>query len=146
MRKILIVVFAALLAAAVAIPALAGVTGAHFVGTPTISISGNTLTASGKVAGLGNVEAIHVTLTADVACINPGSNKPKASNKQSIGTGGDFPVQNGKAEFSLDATATFQPTCSGPMSLEWTNIVLTVTAPGVNLSITDPGPYFTTGS
>lgn len=120
--------------------AIAGVTGAHFVGDPSASVSGSELTVSGKVAGLGNVEQIHVTVTADVECVNPGSNKPKAANKQSVGADGDFPVQNGKAEFSLSATATFQPPCDPPMSLEWSNIVITVTAPGVHLTATFPGP------
>jgi hypothetical protein len=135
MRRIILVLIGVVATAAVAIPVvLAGVTGAHFVGNPTITISGNTLTVSGKVAGLGAVEQINVTVSADVACVNPGSNKPKAENKQSVGAGGQFPVQNGKAEFSLTATATFQPTCSGPMTLEWSNVVIHVTAPGVDLT------------
>jgi hypothetical protein len=134
MRKLLVVFAGVVCVAVAAIPALAGVSGAHFVGDPTITISGNTLTASGKVAGLGNVEQINVTLTADAACINPGSNKPKAANKQSISVSGQFPVQNGKAEFSLTATATFQPDCLPPMTLEWSNPTITVTAPGVRLT------------
>lgn len=134
MRKALVMLAGMLVAAVVAVPALAGVSGAHFVGSPTITITGSTLTASGKVAGLGNVEQIHVMVTADVACVNPGSNKPKAANKQSVGVGGDFPVQNGKANFSLTATATFQPPCDPPMTLEWSNVVITVTAPGVSLT------------
>ena len=133
MRVLLAVVVAALMTAGVAV---AGVTGAHFVGSPTISISGNTVTAAGKVAGLGAVEQIHVTLSGDAACINPGSNKPKAANKQSFSASGDFPVQNGKALFSLDLTATFQPDCTPPMTVEWSNIVITVTAPGVSLTAT----------
>ncbi len=36
----------------------------------------NTATASGKVAGLGQVEVITVTVTGDAACVNPGSKKP----------------------------------------------------------------------
>ena len=114
--------------------ALAGVTGAHFVGSPSIITSGNTVSASGKVAGLGNVEQIHVTLSGDAACINRGNNHPKAANKESFSTAGDFPVQNGKAEFSLDLTATFQPNCSPPMTVQWSNVVITVTAPGVSLT------------
>lgn len=110
--------------------------GRNFVGSPTISISGNTVTAAGKVAGLGAVEQIHVTLTGDAACINPGSNKPQAANKESFSASGDFPVQNGKALFSLDLTATFQPDCTPPMTVVWSNIVITVTAPGVSLTAT----------
>jgi hypothetical protein len=134
MRKVLILALGALLAAAVAIPALAGQKGAHFVGDPTISISGNQLSVSGKVAGLGNVDQIDVRVTADVVCVNPATNKPKAANKQSVGAEGQFPVQNGKADFSLTATATFQPSCSPPMTLEWSNVVITVTATGVSLT------------
>jgi hypothetical protein len=133
MRVLLTALVTALMTAGVAV---AGVTGAHFVGSPTASISGNTLTAAGKVAGLGDVEQITVTVTAEAACINPGSNKPKAANKESFSAMGDFPVQNGKALFSLNLTATFQPDCSPPMTVEWSNILITVTAPGVNLTAT----------
>ena len=133
--KYSITVLGSLVAIALAaVPALAGVKGAHFVGAPSIIESGATLSASGKVAGLGNVEQIHVTLTADAACINPGNKHPEAANKESFSAEGDFPVQNGKAEFSLDLTATFQPDCTPPMTVDWSNIVITVTAPGVLLT------------
>jgi hypothetical protein len=95
---------------------------AHFVGTPTLTTSGNTVTVSGKIAGLGNIDQINVTFTADAQCVNPGSKKPSADNKQSVGGGGQSPVQNGKAEFSFSGTATFQPTCTGPMTIEWSNL------------------------
>jgi hypothetical protein len=101
---------------------------AHFVGTPKISIDGNTLTASGKVAGLGQVDVITVTVSADAACINPGSKHPKAANKESFSSSADVPVQNGKANFSVPLTATFQPDCTPPMTVEWSNILITVTA------------------
>jgi hypothetical protein len=101
---------------------------AHFVGTPSITTSGSTVTVSGKVAGLGNIPQIHVEFTADASCINPGDHHPKAANKQSVGGAGDFPVQNGKANFSLSATAVFQPDCTPPMTLVWSNIQITVTA------------------
>jgi hypothetical protein len=101
---------------------------AHFVGTPQISIAGNTLTASGKVAGLGQVDVITVTVSADAACINPGSKHPKAANKESFSASADVPVQNGKANFSVSLTATFQPDCTPPMTVQWSNILITVTA------------------
>jgi hypothetical protein len=101
---------------------------AHFVGTPSITTSGNTVTVSGKVAGLGNIPDIHVTFTADASCVNPGDHHPKAAKKVSVGGGGDFPVQNGKANFSLSGTATFTPDCTPPMTLVWSNIQITVTA------------------
>lgn len=40
-------------------------------------------------------------VTADVACINPGNNEPRAENKHATIAEGDFPVQNGKALLSI---------------------------------------------
>ncbi|HEX6127816.1 MAG TPA: hypothetical protein VF071_02220 [Candidatus Limnocylindria bacterium] len=102
---------------------------AHFVGTPKITVSGNTVTVSGKVAGLGNIPQIHVEVSGDAQCVNPGKKEPKADNKDEFSADGDFPVQNGKANFSLDLTATFQPDCTPPMTVSWSNISITVTAP-----------------
>jgi hypothetical protein len=99
---------------------------AHFVGSPTITISGNTATVTGKVAGLGNISDIHVVVTADAQCVNPGSHKPSAENKQSFEGEGDFPVQNGKANFSVTLTANLQPSCTGPMTIEWSNLQISV--------------------
>ncbi len=125
-HRILVLAVTAVAAFTVAGVAIAG--NAHFVGTPTLTVSGNSLTVAGKVAGLGNIPQIHVEITATAECINPGSNKPKAANKESIGAGGDFPVQNGKANFSVTATATFQPDCTPPMTLRFSDVVVTVTA------------------
>jgi hypothetical protein len=132
--------------AAVAVLTIVGsalaVSNAHFVGNPTASRSGNTLTVSGKVAGLGQVEVITVTVSADAQCVNPGTKKPKASNKQSISSTADVPVQNGKANFSFDLTATFQPDCTPPMTVEFSNVVVTVTAvDGTNLQFRFPGTF-----
>jgi len=94
----------------------------HEVHDTTIAIAGGTLTASGKEAGLGDETQVHIVLTATAACVNPGNNKPQAANKQTLTAEGDFPVQNGKAEFTLSVTATFQPSCVPPMSVEWSAI------------------------
>jgi hypothetical protein len=101
---------------------------AHFVGSPQISVSGNTVTVSGKVAGLGNVPQIDVTVSGDAACVNRGNKNPSAENKDSFSASGQFPVQNGKANFSLSLSATFQPDCTPPMRVEWSNISIVVTA------------------
>jgi hypothetical protein len=100
----------------------------HFVGVPSLTQNGDTVFASGKVAGLGTVPQIHVVLSGDAACVNRGSNKPQAENKQSFSVEGDFPVQNGKANFQLALEAEFQPSCSPPMSIAWSNLLITVTA------------------
>ena len=104
-------------------PAFAG--SPHFVGTPQASVDGSELTVSGKVAGLGDEEQIHVEVTADAECVNRGGHNPSAGNKESFGAGGDFPVQNGKALFSVTVVANFDPPCSPPMSVVWSNIVVT---------------------
>lgn len=128
MKRHVILLGVAVVAALTVAGSMLAVSNAHFVGTPTATRSGNTLTVSGKVAGLGDVEVITVTVSADAQCVNPGSNKPKAANKQSFSASDDIPVQNGKALFSTDLTATFQPDCTPPMTVEFSNVVVTVTA------------------
>jgi hypothetical protein len=106
----------------------------HFVGVQS-SVSGNTLTVSGKEAGLGNETQVHIVVTATAECINGGSHHPKAANKTSVAAEGDFPVQNGQATFSLSVTASFQPDCSPPMSVVFSNITVSDTEHGVSASI-----------
>ncbi len=127
--KRLAVVFGFLLLAGTSSLAFAG--NPHFVGDPVISSSGNTLTVTGKEAGLGDESQIHVTVTADALCINGGGNHPKATNKTSATAAGDFPVQNGRAEFTLTATAVFQPPCDPPMTVRFENVVVTDAANGL---------------
>jgi hypothetical protein len=112
-----------------------GVTGAgagnpHFVSLSVVRTD-NSLIASGKEAGLGSETQVHIELTATALCINPGDHHPRAANKESVSAAGDFPVQNGKAEFSLMATATFQPECSPPMTVQFTDVEVCDTAHNV---------------
>jgi hypothetical protein len=117
-----------------ATPAYAG--SPHFVdGTVTASVDGSTLTVSGKEAGLGNELQVHIVVTATASCINPGNNHPQAANKMTVTAEGDFPVQNGKTEFSLTATATFQPSCSPPMTVVWSDITVTDETSGITTSL-----------
>jgi hypothetical protein len=71
--------------------------------------------------------------------LNPGSHHPKAENKTSVSAAGDFPVQNGKADFTLSATATFQPQCSPPMTVVFTDVTVTDTTNGLTHSF--PGTF-----
>ena len=132
MKRPALVLLGFLTAAALAAPpAHAG--SPHFINNAfSISRSADTLTVSGKEAGLGDEAQIHVVLTATASCINPGGNHPKAANKTSVSAEGDFPVQNGKAEFSLSVTATFQPDCLPPMTLVWTSVTLVDSAHDVS--------------
>jgi hypothetical protein len=127
------------LAIAIAIVAVLSAATAAFAGSPhfinsafATSISGNTLTVSGKEAGLGDEAQVHIVVTATAACINPGGQDPAAANKESVSVEGDFPVQNGKAEFSLDLTATFKPDCTPPMSVQWSDVTVTDTTNGIS--------------
>jgi hypothetical protein len=127
MRRFLLVVAGMLTAAAIAAP-VASAGSPHFIGNAfSISRTDNTLTVSGKEAGLGDEAQIHVVLSATAECINPGGHHPKAANKTSVSAEGDFPVQNGKANFTLTATATFQPECSPPMTVRFSNVTVTDT-------------------
>jgi hypothetical protein len=131
-------VVAALVGAIAAISAVAFAGSPHFV-TADATRSGNTLTATFKEAGLGNEPQVHVVLSATALCINNGGKHPKAVNKTSVNAAGDFPVQNGKAEGTLSVTATFQPDCSPPMTVAFTNVTLTDETSGVTANI--PGTF-----
>jgi hypothetical protein len=124
MRRSAVVIFVLVMAVLV-LPTAAWAGNPHFVGEPTIRIVGNTLTVSGKEAGLGNEDQIHVVLVAEASCINRGEKNPSAANKDSFSAAGDFPVQNGKANFTLTVTAVFSPSCSPPMRVDFTRVTLT---------------------
>jgi hypothetical protein len=106
----------------------------HFVGTPTFTISGNTLTVHAKEAGLGDEAQIVAVLSGTAECINGGGHNPSAANKTSFSATSTVPVQNGKADYTISVTATFSPSCSPPMTVEFTAATLTDTTN--NLSVT----------
>ncbi len=120
----------------VAAPAFAG--SPHFIKTTlsaTVGSGGSTLDVSGKEAGLGDEEQVHIVVTATAECINGGGKHPRAVNKASFSAAGDFPVQNGKAEFELTLTAAFQPSCSPPMTVRWSDVVVTDETSGISATI-----------
>jgi hypothetical protein len=131
-ERILLAVGVLAIVALAAPPAWTG--SPHFV-TVSATRTGNTLTVVFKEAGLGNEPQVHVVVSADAQCVNPGSNKPKAGNKQSTVAEGDFPVQNG----TLVVTATFQPDCTPPMTVEFSNVKITDTTSGISQNI--PGVF-----
>ncbi len=118
-------------------PVLAG--SPHFVGKIDFERTGTNLTVSGKEAGLGNETQVHIVVTAEAQCINPGGNHPQADNKETFSAEGDFPVQNGKALFALTLIAAFQPDCSPPMSVVWTNVLVSDEEHGISEFF--PGPF-----
>jgi len=133
MRRLIVISLLALTTAAVA---WAG--NPHFISVDATR-SGNTLTVSGKEAGLGNESQVHIVITATASCINPGDKHPRAANKVSVSAEGDFPVQNGKALFSLTLTPSFQPECSPPMTVVFTDVVVTDVTSGISKSF--PGTF-----
>jgi hypothetical protein len=139
MHRVSLLAVLALSSLALGVPvALAG--SPHFVdGTVSATRTDDSLTVSGKEAGLGDEAQVHIVVTATALCINGGGNHPQAVNKEDLSSAGDFPVQNGKADFSLTLTATFQPSCSPPMTVEFTNVTVTDTTN--NISTTLPGTY-----
>jgi hypothetical protein len=136
MRRITTVLAGLLALAAMTAPA-AHAGSPHFINSAfSASSAGNTLTVTGKEAGLGDEAQIHVELSATALCINRGGNHPQAANKTSVSAAGDFPVQNGKANFTLTATATFQPECSPPMTVRFTDVTVTDTTNGLTHTFT----------
>lgn len=133
MRRFLLFATAALMGVVVAAPSVfAG--SPHFVSV-TATRTGNSITVSGKEAGLGNETQVHIEVTATAECVNGGKKHPKAENKESVSAEGDFPVQNGKANFSLTLTASFQPDCSPPMTVRFSNVVVSDTEHGVSKNL-----------
>jgi hypothetical protein len=103
----------------------------HFVSCEIVSVSSTSVTVAAKEAGLGDEAQITVELTADALCINSGGNHPRAVNKADVATASDVPVQNGKANYTLTGTATFQPECTPPMTVSLTNILITDLTNGI---------------
>ena len=118
------------------LPAQAG--SPHFI-TLTVTRVDTALEVDGKEAGLGNETQVHIVVAATASCINPGGNHPKAENKVSVSAEGDFPVQNGKALFSLTLTPVFQPDCVPPMSVIFTDVTVSDAAHGLTVSF--PGTF-----
>jgi hypothetical protein len=137
MRRLPLLVAVALAAVAISVPvALAG--NPHFISV-SVTRTDNSLLVTGKETGLGNETQVHIEVTATAECINPGSHHPKATNKEDVSAAGDFPVQNGKAEFSLTLTATFSPDCSPPMTVVFTDVTVADTEHGVVATV--PGTF-----
>jgi hypothetical protein len=125
MRKLL--GLATVLAAVVAFPGTALAGEPHQVGTCTATqsgINGEVLTILCKEAGLGDETQIVTQTTATALCINNGGNHPKAVNKASVSAETVTPVQNGKANITIVLTASFDPSCSPPMTVQFTDVLV----------------------
>jgi hypothetical protein len=90
----------------------------HIVGSPSTTVSGNSLILSASVAGLGNVETATFSLegTVDVSsrCYTKSGNKPQAANKQetiSVNQTETFAVRNGRTNATFTVTPLSTLTC-----------------------------------
>jgi hypothetical protein len=114
-------------------PALAA--NPHVVKGPDVSVSGNTLTVTAGIAGLGNAPTADFTLTGTVEvfsqCYNKGGHNPAADNKQEtvgVNESDTFPVRNGRTNVSFAVSPLSTLDCPGKQvvrieSLTW-NLVL----------------------
>jgi hypothetical protein len=134
MRRFIPVALVLLAAGAVGAP-VAWAGSPHFI-TVSAARTDNSLTISGKEAGLGSEEQVNIVVSATAVCINGGGRHPKAENKESLSAAESVPVQNGKANFSLTVTATFQPSCAPPMTLAFTNVTVTDTTNNISANLT----------
>jgi len=110
----------------------------HFIGTPSATVSGNSLTVTFKAAGLGNTsETATFNLSGDVSvfsrCYNRGGNKPQADNKQetiAVNQTETFDVTNGQTTGSFTVTPLSTLSCPGNQvvrieSVDFSDLVLT---------------------
>jgi hypothetical protein len=135
MRRLITIGSVLLASAVIGVPvAVAG--SPHFVSnTVSATRTDNTLLVQGKEAGLGDEARVNILVTATAECINPGEKHPKAANKESLSTAGEFPVQNGKAEFELTLAASFKPECSPPMTVVFSGVTVTDLTNGISKSL-----------
>lgn len=111
----------------------------HFIGSPTFTDNGTTLTASGTIAGLGNAGGTaSIVLSADVTattlCHNPqGKVAPGQTKFLSVSASGVFPIEsNGRVIFSL---TTEEPTPGACPNGKWTGEVTDVTFSNVTITV-----------
>ena len=122
------IAFATAAAAALTFAAVAFAQSGHFVGTPTCTDAGTTVSCSGKVAGLGGTTfeiRVSATGTASVTCTNPAGNVAPGQSftATETGSGGPQPTpRNGSVSFSVSTTAPVAPAGSCPNS-KWTATV-----------------------
>jgi hypothetical protein len=117
---------------------------AHLVKGPDVTISGNSLTVTASIAGLGNVPSANFSLTGDVEvfsqCYNKGGKNPAADNKQetiAVDQNGTFPVRNGRTNVSFTVTPLSTLDCPGNqvVIIESVSFDLVLSGEGISVPI-----------
>lgn len=116
----------------------------HQVGQTQVTISGNSLTISASIAGLGNVPSATFDLDGSIdlfsRCYNRGGNKPQADNKQEtidVDATGTFPVRNGRTNVTFTVTPLSTLNCPGNqvVVIESLSYDLTISGEGVTIHV-----------
>jgi hypothetical protein len=140
----IIAVLSLIVAAIAAVPAIAA--NPHFVGgDPTFTDNGDTITATGSVAGLGN-QNVRVVLTADgtaeVVCRNPAGNRAPGQDTEVEASGSQLitRVENGRVNFNVTTVAPEDPTPqeAGCPNRRWTANITNVDFTSATLEIFQP--------
>ena len=117
----------------------------HQIGSTSVTVSGNSLTISASIAGLGNVPSATFDLTGslDVSsrCYTRSGNKPQAANKQEtidVAASGEFPVRNGRTNVSFTVSPISTLTCppGQRVVIESATYDLTISGEGVTIHAT----------
>ena len=115
----------------------------HFIGTPTITQSGNSLVVNFKAAGLGNAPSATFSLTGSVTvssrCYTKSNNKPQAANKQeviNVSSTKTFPVRNGQTTGSFTITPLSTLTCPRGQRVVVESVSYDLTLSGQGISYT----------
>jgi hypothetical protein len=101
----------------------------HFIGSPSISDNGNTMSFCAKIAGLGNNQSITIelstTATITTQCTNPGGNiAPGQTKTTTLTKSGTFwSDKNGTVTFCL---TTDVPSAGKCPNGQWTGTVTDV--------------------
>ena len=135
-------------AAAIAVPA-AFAANAHWVTGPTVSTTNNSLTVSGKAAGLGKTTqtadfALTGTVSVSSRCYTRSGNKPQAANKQeniSVNQSGSFNIKNGTVSPTFTVTPLSTLRCPGGQnvvveSVSYNLWLTSVSFPSLNTQLT----------
>jgi hypothetical protein len=124
-------------------PALAA--SPHVVKGPTSTISGNSLTVTAGIAGLGNVPSADFALvgTVDVSsrCYTKSGNTPQAANKQetiSVNQAETFPVRNGRTNVSFTVTPLSTLRCPGGQRVVIESVTYDLQIVGEGLTVDVP--------